>query len=89
MPLGLKLTPPRVSQFYIELYKEIFKRLLFLNRLWKIEVNRMVPGWSPTKNVQMVLISCISKSRGKKIGFQNAIFKTLLVWKYKTHGFYI
>ena len=37
MPLWLKLTPPRVSQFYIELYKEIFKRLLFLNRLWKID----------------------------------------------------
>jgi len=25
MPLGLKLTPPRGSQFYIELYKENFK----------------------------------------------------------------
>ena len=31
MPLGLKLTSPRGSQFYIELYKENFKRLLLLN----------------------------------------------------------
>jgi len=35
----------------------------------------MVPGWSPTKIVQMVLIGCISRSRGHKMGFQNAIFK--------------
>ena len=32
----------------------------------------MVPGWSPTKIVQMVLIDCISRSRGQKIGFHNA-----------------
>ena len=34
MPLGGKLTPPRGSQFYIELYKEKFKQHLLLNRLW-------------------------------------------------------
>jgi len=34
MPLGSKLTPPRGSQFYIELYMEKFKRHLLLNRLW-------------------------------------------------------
>jgi len=39
----------------------------------------MVPGWSPSKIVQMVLIGCISRSRGQKIGFQNADFKNLLV----------
>jgi len=39
----------------------------------------MVPGWSPTKIVQMVLIGCIIRSRGQKIGVQNAIFKNLLV----------
>ena len=32
MPLGTKLTPPRGSQFYIELYKEKFKRHLLMNR---------------------------------------------------------
>ena len=32
MLLGSKLTPPRGSQFYIELYKKKFKRLLLLNR---------------------------------------------------------
>ena len=42
-----------------------------------------VLGWSPTKIVQMVVIGWISRSRGQKIGFQNAIFKNLLVWNYK------
>jgi len=49
----------------------------------------MIPGWSPTKVVQMVLIGCISRSRGHKIGFQNAIFKNLLVWNYKAQSFHI
>ena len=37
MPLGSKLTPPRGSQFNIELYKEIIKRLLPLNRYWEFD----------------------------------------------------
>jgi len=49
----------------------------------------MVPGWSPTKIVQMVLIGWISRSQGQKIGFQNAIFKNLLVWNYKAQSFHI
>ena len=49
----------------------------------------MVPGWSPTEIVQMVSIGCISMVRGQKIGFQNAIFKNLLVWNYKTQSFHI
>jgi len=49
----------------------------------------MIPGWSPTKVVQMVLIGCISRSRGQKEGFQNAIFKNLLVWNYKAQSFHI
>jgi len=39
----------------------------------------MVPEWSPTKIIKMVLISCINRSRGQKIGFQYATFKNLLV----------
>jgi len=35
--------------------------------------------WSSTKVVQTVLVGCISRSRGQKIGFQIAIFKNLLV----------
>jgi len=35
MPLGSNLTPPRGSQFYIELYKEKFKRHLLFNPRWK------------------------------------------------------
>jgi len=46
----------------------------------------MIPVWSPTKLDQMVLIGCISKSRGQTLGFQNAIFKNLLVWKYKAQS---
>jgi len=37
MPLGLKLTLAWGSQFYIELYKENFKRLLLLNRYWEFD----------------------------------------------------
>jgi len=48
----------------------------------------MIPGWTPTNVVQMVLIGCISWSRGQNIGFQNAIFKTLLGWNYKAQSFY-
>jgi len=81
MPLGSKLTPPRGSQFYIELYRENCKRLLLLNRLW--ELDKTQQEWSLggpfTEIVQIVLIRCISRSRGQKIGFQNAIFKNLLV----------
>jgi len=32
-------------------------------------LTKMVPGWSLTEIVQMVLIGCISKPRGQKIGF--------------------
>jgi len=49
----------------------------------------MIPGWSLTEIVQMVLIGCINRSQGQKIGFQNAIFKNLLVWNYKAQGFHI
>jgi len=49
----------------------------------------MVPGWSPTKIVQMVLIDCICRSQGQKVGFQNAIFKNLLVWNNKAQSFHI
>ena len=49
----------------------------------------MVPGWSPTKIVQIVLIGCKSRSRGQKEGFQNEIFKNLLVWNYKAQSFQI
>jgi len=48
-----------------------------------------VPGWSSTKIVQMVQVGCISRSRGQKIGFQNAIFKNLLVLNYKAQSFHI
>jgi len=49
----------------------------------------MIPGWSPIKVVQTVPVGCISRSRGQKIDFQNAIFKNLLVRNYKAQSFYI
>jgi len=49
----------------------------------------MVPGWFPTKVLKMVMIGCISRSRGQKIGFNNAICKNLLVWDYKARSFHI
>jgi len=49
----------------------------------------MIPGWSPIKVVQTVSVDCISRSQGQKIGFQNAIFKNLLVWNFKAQSFHI
>ena len=93
MPLGSKLAPPRGSQFYIELYKEKFKRHILLNRyivlvIWPNSTGK-VPGWFSTKIVQMVLIGCIYRSRGQEIDFQNSIFKNLLVWNYMAQSFHI
>jgi len=34
---GVKIDPARGSQFHIELYKENFKLLLFLNRKWEFD----------------------------------------------------
>jgi len=91
MPLGSKLTPPRGSQVYIELCRGKLQMTFSLEPLMVIWPNstEMVPGWSSTKIVQMVLIGCICRSRGQKIGFQNAIFKYLLVWNYKAQSFHI
>ena len=49
----------------------------------------MIPGYSPIKIIQMVLISCISRSKGRKIGFWNAFFKNLFVWNYTAQRFHI
>jgi len=86
MPLGSKLTLPRGSQFYIELYKENFKTTSSIESLMGTGI---VPGWSLTDIVEMNLIGCISRSRGQKICFQNAIFKNLLVWNYNAQDFHI
>jgi len=37
MSLGSKLTPPRGSQFNIDLYKENFKRHLLFNHYWEFD----------------------------------------------------
>ena len=49
----------------------------------------IVPGWSYIKVVQTIPVGCISRSRGKKIGFQNAIFKNHLVRNYMAQSFHI
>ena len=49
----------------------------------------IIPGWSPTKVVQIVPVVCISRSQRQEIGFQNAIFKNLLVCNYKAQSFHI
>jgi len=43
----------------------------------------MISGWSSTKVGQTDPVSCISRLRGQKIGFLNAILKNLLIWNYK------
>ena len=49
----------------------------------------MIPRWSPINVVQTVPVGSISRSRGQKIGFQNAILKNLLVRNYKAQSFHI
>ena len=87
MCMGSKLTPPWGSQFYIKLYRENFKRF----HSWTANGNLtgMVPVWCLTKNVKMVMIGFINRSRGKKTCFQNTIFKNLLVWNYTAQSFHI
>jgi len=46
----------------------------------------MIPVWSPINVVQTFPVGCISWSRAQKIGFQNAIFKNLLVRNYKAQS---
>ena len=43
------------------------------------KLHRNDPLVVPIKVVQTVPVCCISRSRGQKLGFQNAIFKNLLV----------
>ena len=76
----------------------VVRKLFYLNIFssetahWILtKLTGMVPGWSPTctKVVQIVPVGCIRRSRGQKIGFQNAIFKNLLVWNYNAQSFHI
>jgi len=90
MPLGSKLNLPRGHILHLIIYGND-QTTSFLEPLMGIWPNStgMVTAWSPTKIVQMVLIGCICRSRGKKIGFQNAMLKNLLIKNYKTQSFYI
>ena len=49
-------------------------------------------SWTGNGNLtklNRILIGCICRSRGQKIGLQKAIFKNLLLWNYKAQSFYI
>ena len=88
MPLGSKLTPPRgVTILHLIILGKLqtTATLELLMGIWPT-LTRMIPWWSPTK---VVLIDCISRSRGQKIDFQNATFKNLLDQNYKTKSFHI
>jgi len=82
---SLKIQGPELSYL---VYIIIIPIILSLMGIWP-NSTEIVPGWSPTKIVQMALIGCISRSRGQKIGYQNAIFKNLLVWNYTDQIFHI
>jgi len=90
IPLGSKMTPSRGHKFTLNYIMKSFNITSFepLMGIWPNAAG-MIPGSSPTKIIQMVLIGCISRSRGQKLGFQNAIFKNLLVWNYKAQSFHI
>jgi len=90
MPMGSKLTRLGVTILHWIIWGNL-QTTSFLEPLMGFWPNStgMIPGWSPTKIVQMVLIGCISRSRGQTIGFQNANSKNLLVWNYKAQSFHI
>jgi len=79
IPLGSKLTPHRGHNFTLNYIRKAS------NDFFSWTAN----GWSPTKVVQIVPVGCISRSQCQEIGFQNAIFKNLLVWNYKAQSFHI
>ena len=89
MPLGSKLTPAPGVTISHWIYKEVqtASSLEPLMVIWPNSTG-MVPRWSPTKIVQMVLIGCICRSQDQKIRLQIAIFKNL-VWNYKAQSFQI
>jgi len=73
-------------------YKTVWFPFFVLSNVKRKRKRRYIhgpTGWSPTKIVQIVLIGCISRSLGQKIGFQKAIFKNLLVWNYKAQSFHV
>jgi len=49
----------------------------------------MISRCSSTNVVQTVPVGCISRSWGEKKGFQNALFKNLLLWNIKAQSFHI
>jgi len=65
------------------------KQHLLWNHLLDFVHTSLIPGWSLIKVDRTVPVGCISRSRGQKIGFQNAIFKNLLVRDYKAQCFHI
>jgi len=82
---GLNWPCPGGHNFTLNYMREVQRTSLEpLMGLWPNSTG-MVPGWSPTKIVQMVLIGCRSRSQGQK----NAIFKNLLDWNYKAQIYHI
>jgi len=69
----------------------LLKHLLLCNRSLDFLLNftEIIPVWSSTKVVQTVPVGCLSNLRGQKNRFQNAIFKNLLVWNYKSQSCHI
>ena len=85
---SLSVVVRRASSVVRKLF--LLKHLLWKRsfRFWP-NFTGMFPGWSPTKVVQIVPVGCISRSRGHKIGFQNAIFNNLIVLNNKAQSFHI
>ena len=86
----------RPSPCVVRRSSSVVRKLFYLNIFFSetthwilTKLTGMIPMWSPIKVVQTVSFDCINWSQGQKIGFQNAIFKDLLVWNYKAQSFHI
>jgi len=70
------------QHFYLNIFSSVTAHFL-------LNFTEIIPVWSSTKVVQTVPVGCLSNSRSKKNRFQNAIFKNLLVWNYKSQSCHI
>jgi len=90
LPKFLKLCPwgynwprPRGHNFTLIYIRKISNDIFSLTANGNFTKHNRNGHWMvPYQTVQMVLIDCICRSRGQTIGFQNAILKNLLLWKY-------
>jgi len=87
---GSKLTPPRGHNFTLNYIRKSSKDIFSWTANGNLtKLNRNGPWLFPYQKCSNGPIGCICRARGQKVGFQNAIFKNLLVCNYKAKSIHI